>query len=333
MYFAFAKANRNIPLIHYFKTALEIVLFRNISNCMSDYLSFPPLQPNSHIRILCTARIASVEKLAPAIGWLKAQGYKVSLGKTIGKKQDQYGGSNEERLTDFQDALTDPNVNAIWIARGGYGTIKIVDDIDMSVLQGGNKLLLGYSDVTNLHGLWQRHGLQSVHGFMPEELHEKSEEVLRSWSRVVAGVSQSLTFENTRQLPETTITAPVVGGNLSVLLSMLGSSTFPDVAGHILFIEDLDEYLYHVDRMMTTLKRSGKLDNLKALIVGGMTDMQDHEIPFGKTIQEIMEEHTATFGYPVIFDFPSGHVIDNFTFVLGKPTTLDIQEKNITISQ
>lgn len=300
---------------------------------MSDYLSFTRLQPNSHIRILCTARMASVEKLAPAIKWLRAQEYQVSLGKTIGKKQHQYGGSNKERLEDFQEALADPNVNAIWIARGGYGTIKIIDDIDMSVLKGGNKLLLGYSDVTNLHGLWQRHGLQSVHCFMPQELHEKSKEVLHNWSRVVAGESQSLTFQNENQLAVSTITAAVVGGNLSVLLSMLGSSTFPDLAGHILFIEDLDEYLYHVDRMMTTLKRSGKLDNLKALIVGGMTDMQDHEIPFGKTAREIIEEHTANANFPIIFDFPAGHVIDNFTFVLGKITTLDIRENNITISQ
>jgi len=274
-----------------------------------------------------------VEKLAPAIGWLKSQAYKVSLGKTIGKQHHQYGGTDSERLQDFQEALADPSVDALWIARGGYGSIKIVDDIDMSVLQGGNKLLLGYSDVTNLHGLWQRYGLQSVHCFMPQELHEKSEEVLRSWSRVVTGESQSLTFANTDGLSEATITAPVVGGNLSVLISMLGSDTFPDVEGRILFLEDLDEYVYHIDRMLTTLKRSGKLDHLKALVIGGMTDMRDHEIPFGKNVREIIEEHTASFDYPVIFDFPAGHVVDNFTFVLGKPTTIHIQSLNISITQ
>jgi muramoyltetrapeptide carboxypeptidase len=114
---------------------------------------------------------------------------------------------------------------------------------------------------------------------------------------------------------------------------MLGSDTFPDVEGNILFIEDLDEYLYHIDRMMTTLKRSGTLDNLKALVVGGMTDMRDHEIPFGKNAREIIEEHTTSFDYPVIFDFPAGHVVDNFTFVLGKPITIDIQSLNISITQ
>ncbi|WP_194851698.1 S66 peptidase family protein [Nonlabens antarcticus] len=300
---------------------------------MPELLAFPTLELNSHIRILCTARIASIEKLAPAIGWLKSQGYKVSLGKTIGKKHHQYGGTDQERLEDFQEALEDPNVNAIWIARGGYGSIKIVDSIDLSVLNGNNKLLLGYSDVTNLHGLWQRNGLQSVHCFMPQEYYEKPEEVLRGWNRVVSGGKQSLTLENNQDLPAQSIIAPIVGGNLSVLLSMLGSSTFPDVEDHILFIEDLDEYLYHIDRLMTTLKRAGKLDNLKALLVGGMTDMRDHEIPFGQTVKEIISAHTGSCDYPVIFDFPAGHGIDNFSFVLGKSTAIDIRENNITISQ
>lgn len=300
---------------------------------MREYLSFPVLQPGSHIRILCTARIATVDKLAPALGWLKSQGYKVSLGKTIGKKHHQYGGSNEERLQDFQEALADPSIDAIWIARGGYGSIKIVDDIDMSVLNGDNKLLLGYSDVTHLHGMWQKHGLQSVHCFMPQELPEKPEAILDHWKRIVSGKSQFWTIENKDQLTETSITAPVVGGNLSVLLSMLGSSTFPDLDDQILFIEDLDEYLYHIDRMMCTLNRAGKLKNLKALLVGGMTDMRDHDIAFGKDAKEIIQEHTTSANYPVIFDFPSGHLIHNSSFVLGKPMTIEIQSQNIIISQ
>lgn len=300
---------------------------------MSEYLAFPLLQNNDHIRILCTARIASVEKLAPAIGWLKSQGFKVSLGKTVGKKHHQYGGTDQERLEDFQDALEDSSVNAIWIARGGYGSIKIVDAIDLSVLKKRNKLLLGYSDVTNLHGLWQTNGLQSVHCFMPQEYHEKSEEILRSWKRAVCGGEQSITIENLNNLPAQSITAPIVGGNLSVLLSMLGSTTFPEIKDHILFIEDLDEYLYHIDRLMTTLKRAGQLENLKALIVGGMTDLRDHEIPFGQTAEEIVTAHTENYNYPVIFNFPAGHVIDNFSFVLGKSTTIEIGSNNITVIQ
>ena len=211
--------------------------------------------------------------------------------------------------------------------------LKIVDQIDMSLVQKSNKMLLGYSDVTHLHGLWQRHHLQSIHCFMPQELPEKSEEVLSSWKRAVTGKRQSLTFENNTCYTNRTITAPVVGGNLSVLVSMLGSSTFPDLDGNILFIEDLDEYLYHIDRLMTALKRSGKLDNLKALIVGGMTEMKDHEDPFGKNCQEIILEQTRSMRYPVLFDFPAGHISINFSFVLGKPITIDFKQNIYTISQ
>jgi len=300
---------------------------------MKEYLNFPQLRNNDHIRILCTARIASENKLAPAIEWLKGLGYRVSLGKTVGLQHHQYGGSDKERLDDFMAALKDPDVNAIWIARGGYGTIKIVDHIDMSVLNGGNKLLMGYSDVTHLHTLWQKHGLQSMHTFMPQEFTEKPEDVLKSWHRASVGRFQMLQIENNLLYKRTSITAPLIGGNLSVLVSALGSSTFPDLEGHILFIEDLDELLYHIDRLMTALHRAGKLNGLAAIIVGGMSDMRDHEIPFGKTAQEIIQEHTAAFDYPVVFGFPSGHIKNNNSFILGRSTTIIIDSKTITISQ
>ena len=300
---------------------------------MHSYQPITLLHKNDHIRILCTARIGSAKKLAPAIGWLRSLGYRVSLGKTVGKSHHQYGGTDQERLEDFQDALVDPDIHAIWIARGGYGSIKIVDEIDMSVLNGENKLLMGYSDVTNLHGLWQRNGLQSLHCFMPQEFPEKPEEILSSWTKTVTGVQQSFKLPNENKISNQTITAPLVGGNLSVLLSMLGSSTFPELDNHILFIEDLDEYLYHIDRLMTCLRRAGKLAHLKGLVVGGMTDMRDHEIPFGKTAHEIVLEHTKEYNYPVLFDFPAGHVVDNYSLVLGKSTTIKIENDSILITQ
>ncbi len=298
---------------------------------MPEYRSFTPLQQGDHICILCTARIGSSEKLQPAIAWLENLGYHVSLGNTVDKQHHQYGGTTEERLADFHKALENPSINAIWIARGGYGSIKIVDLVDLNLMKG-NKLLMGYSDVTNIHGLWQRHGLQSLHCFMPQELPEKSVEVREQWNQLVTGKGHSLKLENVDRLKQQVVTAPLVGGNLSVLVSMLGSATFPDVDGHILFIEDLDEYLYHIDRLMTTLRRSRKLDHLKALLVGGMTDLRDHEIPFGKTAKEIIIEHTEGFDYPVIFDFPAGHVTDNYSFALGRKTTITISD-SISITQ
>ncbi|SCY31416.1 muramoyltetrapeptide carboxypeptidase [Nonlabens sp. Hel1_33_55] len=300
---------------------------------MKEYQSYPLLKKGDHIRILCTARSVEAKDLNLATQWVESLGYQVSLGNTIGKQHHQYGGSNKERLEDFMDALKDDSVNAIWIARGGYGTVKIVDSIDMDVLKGSNKLLIGYSDVTHLHGLWQQHGLRSLHTFMPRELEEKADEVKISWKKAVEGSRQEFVIPNHQNLKSETINAPVVGGNLSVLVSMLGSPTFPNVDGHFLFLEDLDELRYHIDRMMTVLKRAGKLAHLKGLIIGGFTDIRDHETPFGKTVEEIINEHTTDYDYPVIYNFPAGHVVDNYSFVLGKQTNVIIETDKIFISQ
>lgn len=300
---------------------------------MKTYQPYTALKKGDHIRILCTARSVETEDLHPARQWLQSMGFEVSYGNTIGKKHHQYGGSNEERISDFINALKDPDVDAIWIARGGYGTVKTVDHIDLNVLKGSNKLLMGYSDVTHLHGLWQQQGLQSLHTFMPRELNEKTEAVRTSWQDAIFGKSQSFEIPNLHNLEPKTITAPMVGGNLSVLVSMLGSATFPQVEGHFLFLEDLDELLYHIDRMMTVLKRAGKLAHIKGMVVGGFTDMRDHETPFGKTVEEIILEQTEEYDYPVIFNFPAGHLVDNFSFVLGKETTIKIEPDNITLSQ
>ncbi|PRP67865.1 S66 peptidase family protein [Nonlabens agnitus] len=300
---------------------------------MKAYQPFPSLCEGDHIRILCTARSVEAVDLQPATEWLSSLGFQVSLGKTIGNKDHQYGGTNEKRLHDFMDALKDENVNAIWIARGGYGTVKIVDQIDLNVLNGKNKLLIGYSDVTHLHGLWQCNGLQSMHAFMPREIGEKSKAVRESFQYAATQSPQNYTIPNTQHLKPVTLKAPIVGGNLSVLVSMLGSATFPELDGHFLFIEDLDELLYHVDRMVTVLSRAGKLAHLKGLIVGGFTDIKDHDTPFGKTVEEIIQEHTADYSYPVIYGFPAGHVVDNYSFVLGKDITVAIKKENITISQ
>ncbi len=300
---------------------------------MNTYHSPIFLKPNSHVRILCTARLASAEKLQPARDWLHQMGYRSSLGNTIGKQHHQYGGTDEQRLEDFTAALKDPDVDAIWVARGGYGTVKIVDAIDRDLIYQSRKLLMGYSDVTHLHGLWQVHGLQSMHTFMPQEFKEKNTAVLDSWLAVARGNSQSVSIMNEHRLPPQKRSAPIVGGNLSVLASMIGSATFPSTEGAFLLLEDLDELLYHIDRLMTMLRRAGKLDRLAGLLVGGMTGMRDHDIKFGKNAHEIIHEHTAAFDYPVIYNVPTGHIKNNHSFMLGKSTTVDITKTSITITQ
>jgi muramoyltetrapeptide carboxypeptidase len=299
-----------------------------------NYKSASYLKKGDHIRILCTARSADEHQLQPAQKLLKSWGLQVSFGKTIGKKEHQFGGTKEERLADFQQAIDDPEIKAIWIARGGYGTVQLIDAMDFSAFAKAEPTtIIGYSDVTLLHGKLQSLGFSSVHSFMPLELKDKPDAGLESLRRTLFGESQILSIKNTFSLTSQVITAPIVGGNLSILYSLLGSDSFPKTEGHILFIEEIDEYLYHIERMMYSLKRAGKLEGLKALLVGGMTDMNDHEIPFGKNAEEIILSLTAGYDYPVIFNFPAGHIKDHRTLQLGKEIHLEITPKIINFTQ
>jgi muramoyltetrapeptide carboxypeptidase len=288
------------------------------------------LKKGDRVRILCTARSASESDLALAKNLLESWGLRVSYGKTIGKKDHQFGGTKEERLADFQQAIDDSEIKAIWIARGGYGTVQLIDAIDFSAFAKAEpKIIIGYSDVTLIHGKLQSQGFTSVHSFMPLELAQKPKISVESLRKALFGESQTIIIENSYKVPHQVIKAPVVGGNLSILYSMLGSDTFPEMENQILFIEDIDEYLYHIERMMYSLKRAGKLTNLKALLVGGMTDMNDHDIPFGKNAVEIIRSMTQEYDYPVIFNFPAGHITDHRTLQLGGEMTIEILLKTI----
>ncbi len=294
---------------------------------------------NARIVILCTARFATADQLTPAVSWLQSMGYQVTLGDTIDKKEHQLGGTIQERTADFVTAYTNPDTAAIWVARGGYGSIQLLDNI-LEQLEPLFKnphfkhpLLIGYSDVTVFHAAFQKNGLQTLHAFMPLEIAAKPATVLKSMQQVLTGDTVQVSFKNKQQLPVQELTAPVVGGNLSILYSLLGSDTLPDFKDHILFVEDIDEYLYHLERMLYALKRAGKLQGLKALLVGGMTAMRDHKIPFGKTAHEIITDLTASYYYPVIFNFPAGHIKNNYPVVLGKDMHIKITATTITCTQ
>lgn len=304
-----------------------------------------PLQPGDHVRILCTARSASAAQLSPSVELLEQWGYRVSLGKTIDLIQDQFGGSAQQRLADFQDAWDDPEVQAIWIARGGYGTTQIVDAVELGIAftstplsnrakaEHSIKLIIGYSDVTYLHGKLQALGIPSLHAFMPLELTSRTKKCVESLRNVLAGNGISISLENTQKIKEQTSSGILYGGNLSILYSMLGSELFPDTTDAILFIEDIDEYLYHIERMMYSIKRAGKLKGLKALIVGGMTDMNDHETPFGKNCEQIIKDVCSGYDFPILFNIPAGHIADNRTLILGATATVQITKITITIHQ
>ncbi len=291
------------------------------------------LKKGDTVGIVSTARKISKEELNPALQLLDSWGLKAVLGKTIGAEENQFAGSDDLRATDFQQMLDDPKIKAIWCARGGYGTVRIIDKLDFSSFKKNPKWIVGYSDVTVLHSHIHNLGVETLHGQMCLEIENKTTETAESIRKVLFGEDYNIEIENTNSQDSLRILkGELIGGNLSVLYSLCGSASEMDTNGKILFIEDLDEMLYHIDRMMMNLKRSDYLKNLKALIIGGMTEMKDNKVYFGKTAEEIILGLVKEYGYPVILNFPAGHIKDNRALILGRKVELKISENKITLN-
>ncbi len=297
------------------------------------------LEKGDQILILSTARKISPEEVQPAIDLLEELGYVIKKGRNLHLECNQFSGSIKERIEDLQSALDDPNCKAIFCARGGYGTVQLIDHLDFSKFQQNPKWVIGYSDVTVLHNhINQNFGVPTLHATMPinmkgRELHGRA---VKSLVHAIEGKGLSYSFpseEESNINGDIELTAPIVGGNLSIIYSLTGTKSQIDTRDKILFIEDLDEYLYHIDRMMMNLKRAGILKNLKALLVGGMSDMNDNEIPFGESAKEIIRRNVEEYAYPVIFGFPAGHIDNNLAIITNSPMTIKGNNKNIICSQ
>ena len=274
------------------------------------------LKKGSKIALVAPARKISREEIAVAVKWIAEKGFVAVYDDRLFAEYHQLAGDDDFRAGVLQYYLDRDDIDAILCARGGYGTIRIVDKLDFTKFGKHPKWIIGYSDVTVLHAKMQQLGYQSIHGTMAINFENNTEEALESLYEALIGTRDNVETHGRASL-QSFDNVPIVGGNLSVLYSMLGSDLFPVTDGKILFIEDLDEYLYHIDRMMMALKRAGKLSNLKALLVGAFTDMHDNAIPFGMTAKEIIYEKVKEYGYPVIWDFPAGHIDNNLAIVLG----------------
>jgi len=291
------------------------------------------LKIGDKIGVISTARKITLDELAPAIKTIESWELKVELGSNLFEADNQFSGTIEQRSTDLQTMIDDDSIKAILCARGGYGTVQIIDNIDFSKLKNKPKWIVGYSDVTVLHSHLNKLGIASLHATMPINFKTNAKESLASLKNGLFGNENNILCGPHPFNKFGKVEAEIVGGNLSILYSLLGSNSDVDTDGKILFIEDLDEYMYHVDRMMINLKRNGKLKNLKALIIGGMSDMNDNTIPFGKTAEEIILEYIKEFDFPVCFNFPAGHLDDNRTLVFGKECTLEINENGVKLKQ
>ncbi len=283
------------------------------------------LKKGDTVIILSTARKMSREEIQPAKELYESWGLNVLLGETIGAEFHQFAGDDNVRETDFQKAIDNENIKAIFCARGGYGTVRMMDNINFERFLLYTKWVVGFSDVTYLHSLINHQlGVQTVHAAMPSLFKNTNEDCIDNIRKVLFGEEIKYEIKPSKFNRTGVMNAEVVGGNLSILYSITGTKSGFDPSGKILFLEDLDEYLYHIDRMMLNLKRSGKLAHLAGLIVGGFSDMKDNQIPFGKTVEEIISEHVAEYNYPVCFNFPAGHIAENQPIVFGRKLRIEV---------
>lgn len=291
----------------------------------------PYLQKGDTVAILATARKHIVKSMQPTIDLLESWGLHVVIGKSIGLEENQLAGSDEDRAADLQEQLDNPNIKAIWCARGGYGTVRVVDLIDFTQFKKHPKWLVGFSDVTVLHNHLNTMGYKSIHGIMPISLAKASPEAIESLRLSLFGQPLQYAIDPHPMNRLGKANGELVGGNLSILYSLLGSPSAIDCKDKILYIEDLDEYLYHIDRMMMNLKRNGCLESLKGIIVGSMTDMKDNDIPWGKNALEIVQDVTKKYNIPMIFNFPAGHIHDNRALILGNTVSIEVTENCSTV--
>jgi muramoyltetrapeptide carboxypeptidase len=285
----------------------------------------PYLKKGDTIAIVATARKNIDDNLKFASDLLQSWGLNVKVGSTIGLDLNQLAGTDEQRAKDFQDQIDNQNIKAIWCVRGGYGTVRMLDLLDFTNFKKNPKWVIGFSDVTVLHNHLNTMGFKSIHGIMPvsSKATEEAKESLR-----ISLFGEKLKYEiDTHPMNRMgKASGELVGGNLSILYSLLGSPSAINCDDKILFMEDLDEYLYHIDRMMMNLRRNGCLESIKGIIVGGMTKMKDNDIPWGKDALQIIDDVTKKYKIPVIYNFPAGHVSDNRALIMGNKVSISVDK-------
>ena len=280
----------------------------------------------NRIAIAAPARKVEPNEIQFAADWLNENGFEAVFDERLFASDYIFAGNDDFRAAILQEYLDCDDIDAIWLARGGYGSIRIIDRLDFTKFAKHPKYIIGFSDGTVFHGKMQRLGFPSIHASMPYCFENKTAEAKQSLIDALLGKPLCYEFASHPLNHLGEAEGVIVGGNLSVLYGMLGSNSFPETDGKILFIEEVDEYIYHIDRMMHGLKRAGKLDNLKALLIGGLTEIHDNPDLFGQSVEEVIFDVVKEYDYPVCFNFPAGHFADNRAIIFG-------QEANLLVSQ
>ncbi|HYG39804.1 MAG TPA: LD-carboxypeptidase [Cytophagales bacterium] len=292
----------------------------------------PHLKRNDKVAFAAPARKIKQEEIAYSIKILESWGLEVVVDERLFRQCNQFGGNDEERIELFQDLLNNKEIKAIICVRGGYGITRIIDRVDFSGLLRNPKWICGYSDVTALLCHLFKMDIEGIHSTMPMLFERDKPESLESLRKILFGEDYSISSPGHSLNKYGVAEGKVVGGNLSILNTLIGTPSDLETSGSILFLEDIDEYLYNIDRMTVQLKRTGKLNNLSGLIVGHMTDMKDNTIPFGSTAFEILHNWTKEYNIPVAFGLPVGHEPENMAIPFGRIGRLKVCDKGASLS-
>jgi muramoyltetrapeptide carboxypeptidase len=308
----------------------------NGSNTYKKLIQPPYLKTGDTVAIVAPSGILKERtgEIEQAVALLNSWGLKVVIGKHVFNQDNHFAGTDDERCEDFQKALDDPTISAIWCARGGYGTVRILDKLNFSKFKKHPKWLIGYSDITALHNQLNIEGFESIHAMMCTSLSDdisEIDETVSTFKDAIFGGSLSYTLKGSNYNRIGQVTAPLVGGNLTMLHTMLGSKTSIDLSGKILFIEEIGEYAYHIDRMLQSLKRAGYFDYCKGVIVGDITKVRKNTTPWGTSVEQLILDALSEYDFPIAFNMPAGHEKDNRAMILGRTIDLVVEKDKSTI--
>ncbi|MDO5978717.1 S66 peptidase family protein [Flavivirga spongiicola] len=310
---------------------------QNAASPKTNILIQPPyLKAGDTVAIVAPSGVLKnrTKEVEQAKRLLKSWGLHAIVGKHVFSQANHFAGTDDERCEDFQNALDNPKISAIWCARGGYGTVRILDKLDYTKFKQNPKWLIGYSDITALHNQVHNQDIQSIHAMMCTSLQDDFgtiKETLSTFKDAIFGKSLNYTLTGSKYNKTGNASAPIVGGNLTMLHTMLGSKTSIDTSGKILFIEEIGEYKYHIDRMLQSLKRAGYFENCKGVIVGDMTKLRKNTTLWGTSIEQLILDALSDYSFPIAFNMPAGHEKDNRAMILGRRIELTVGKGQSTV--
>jgi len=304
----------------------------NSSEMLNEIIQPPFLKTGDTVAIVAPSGILKNRngEVSQAVSLLESWGLHATIGKHVFSKDNHFAGTDAERCQDFQNALDDPKISAIWCARGGYGTVRILDKLDYSKFEENPKWIIGYSDITALHNQIHNQGYQSIHALMCVSLTKDLkdiEETVSTFKSTIFGSPVEYKLKGSSYNKTGKATGELVGGNLTILHTMLGSNTSIDTSGKILFIEEIGEYKYHIDRMLQSMKRAGYFDNCAGLIVGDMSKLRKNTTLWGSSVEQLVLDALSEYDFPIAFNMPAGHEKDNRAMIFGKTAELDVSKE------